>query len=124
MLGEVTRDPASDYLPNDRGPADFAPGRRPVNAFARYAPCRLLPDQDENPGDQREDREQDPGTHSSQTDDADHNQVNREQEHADVFGEVHGASWRTARSDARLISRSKFGRPNRIANLLLQRNRK
>ena len=51
----------------------------------------LLPDQDKDSGDQGEDREQKACAHSGNADNANHNEVNREQKHADVFREVHAA---------------------------------
>jgi hypothetical protein len=53
-------------------------------------PGRLFPDQDKDACDQGQNREQDAGGHPGEANDADDDQINREQEHADVFGEVHG----------------------------------
>jgi hypothetical protein len=49
----------------------------------------LFPDQDKDPGYEGEDREENADAHAGEADDADDDQVNREQEHADVFVEVH-----------------------------------
>jgi len=50
----------------------------------------LFPDQDKDPGYESEHRKEDADAHAGEADDADDDQVNREQEHADVFVEVHG----------------------------------
>jgi hypothetical protein len=50
----------------------------------------LFSDEDKDAGDQGQNREQDAGAHPGETNDADDDQVNREQEHANIFGEVHG----------------------------------
>ena len=52
-----------------------------------FAGSLLLP---EDPGYESEHRKEDADAHAGEADDADDDQVNREQEHADVFVEVHG----------------------------------
>jgi hypothetical protein len=56
----------------------------------RKAERGLFPDQDKDARDKREDWEQDAGAHSGKTNDANHDQVYREQEQSNVFGKVHG----------------------------------
>jgi hypothetical protein len=52
--------------------------------------ARLPTDQNENAGGQRKDPHQDSGKDDAKQDpDADQDQINRKQEHSDVFGEVH-----------------------------------
>jgi hypothetical protein len=65
-----------------------------ISAIEKMRP--LFPDENANAGDDRQDRQEKPRSQAGEADDADDDQVNCEQEHADVFGEVHEGMLRAA----------------------------